>query len=422
MNYVQSDGRITEPMVRIGGELKPVSWREAYVYTAKKMESIKIRGEKTAISVGQTYCVEDAGAIKNLAEIFGAEVFSYANRENGLVKVLGYDASSITLAEEHVSNGIVEFGSSMLENPVILVKLRTAAKKGTPVYVITDKSDDYNVECTVIEEPNTTGFIKQITKALIDLGSAPNNALGFDELKASLDGITVSADAETIANAYKSARKAMILYSIGDLSTAAATEIANMAVVSGHIGSPRDGIYMLRQMSGSQALACYGITKTAEAAKGAKGLMVFGEDANISTDELEFLMVQDTHFTDIMNKADVVFPLVAYPEINGTFVNADGKFQMSNKAVCSPIEFRTAEIAQGIAEILEDCACEGCICDFDCSDDCESDCDGTAYDIGFPDKKARLQVIDETSIFEDLAQTSYLMNTIVAELPKPVTV
>ena len=421
MNYVQADGRITEPMIRIGGVLKPAAWNEAFVYAAKKMASIKTRGGKTAVSIGQTYSVEDVGAIKSLAEIFDAQVLSFANRENGLTKVLGFDASPNTLEEAQVSNAIFVFGSSLLDNPVILVKLRTAVKSGTPVYVITDKKANYNIDCTVIEAPNSTSFIKQITKALIDSGSAPANAVGFDELKASLDGVTVSSDAEVLANAYKAARKAMVMYAIGDLSTSAATEIANMAVVSGHIGSPRNGIYMLRQMSGSQALACYGITQTAEASQGANGLMVFGEDAEISSEGLEFLMVQDTHFSDIMNKADIIFPRIAYPEIDGTFINADGTVQQGFKAVCSPVEYRTAEIAQGIAEILEKSVSEGCVCDFDCCDD-SKESEGTAYDIGFADKKARLQVIPETAIFEALPQTSYLMNTIEAILPKPLSV
>ncbi|MCL2046504.1 MAG: FAD-dependent oxidoreductase [Oscillospiraceae bacterium] len=431
LNYVQQEGRITEPMIRIGGELKAVSWNEAFVYTAKKMESYKIRGEKTAVSIGQTYCVEDAGAILNLAEIFGADVFSFANRDNGLASVLGYDASPNTLEEILGANALFVFGTSLLSNPVILTRLRTAAKNGVPVYVISDGPVQFNINCTVVKPSNSTGFIKEVTKALIDLGAAPNNANGFDELKAALEGVSVSDDAQLIATAYKNAAKAMVLYAIGDLTPAAATEIANMAVVCGHIGKQRAGIYMLRQMSGSQALANFGVTATAEVAKGAKALMVFGEDTNDISDDVDFLVVQDTHFTETANKADVVFPLAAYPEIDGTFVNTDGIAQIGAKVVDAPTEYRTADIVQGLADILEEYAPAGCLCDMDlcCNDsDCDCDCDcsevsaGAITEFGYDDEKAKLQVIADGELFDQLKLTSYLLSTIEAQLPKPVSV
>ena len=420
MNYVQRDGRITVPMIRKNGELTPVSWRDAFVYTAKKMESIKMRGGKTAVSIGQTYCVEDAGAIKNLAELFDSEVFSFANRENGLVKVLGRDGSPNSLGELSGSGAIFIFGTSMLKNPVTLVKLRRAAKNGTPVTVVSNVRGEYNLPCSVINPPNSTDFIKQVIKALIEAGCATKNADGFDELKASLEGVAVSGDAEMLAKSYKSAKKAMILYSISDLSAAAATMLANMAVVAGHIGSPRDGIFMQRQMSGSQALADFGITAAAETAKGAGGLIIFGEDVEIRTDELEFLAVQDTHMTAVMEKANVVFPLAAYPEIDGTFVNAERMLQECVKVVDPPAEYRTADIARKIAEALESSVRAGSACemypDIKPGDYIPSQVlyvDG----FGFPDKRAKLQVVAEAGMFEDLAQTCSLMKAIEADLP-----
>ena len=422
MNYVQRDGRITTPMIRKNGELTPVSWRDAFVYAAKKMESLKMRGEKTAVSIGHTYCLEDAGAIRNLAKIFDSEVFSFLNRENGLVKVFGCDGSPNSLEEVLGANGIFVFGGSMLSNPVILSKLRHAAKNGVPVTVVSTEKGEYNLPCNIIETPDSTAFIKQVTKALIESGCVPKNTDGFDELKASLSGVTVSSDAEKLAKDYKAAKKAMVLYAIGELSSAAATEIANMAVIAGHVGSPKNGIYMLRQMSGSQVLADYGITETADVANGARGLMVFGEDCEIQSDGLEFLAVQDTLFTKAMEKADVVFPLAAYPEIDGTFVNTERRVQQCNKAVNPPIEYRTADIAQKIAEILEDSAPAGnanelypMIESGECGPAPVLYVDG----FGFPDKRAKLQVVPETGMFEHLEPTCSLLNAVEADLPTP---
>jgi len=423
INYIQKGERITTPMIRKGGALTPVSWRDAFVYTSKKMESLRARGEKTAVSIGHTYCLEDAGAIKNLAKLLGADVFSYMNRENGLVSVLGYDGSPNTLEELAGSDAIFVFGSSLPWDPVILSKLRAAVKSGIPVTVISNEEGGYNLNCSVIKTQNSTAFIKQMIKALIDSGCAPKNADGFEELKASLSGIIAGDEAKAAAESYKAAKKAMIMYALGELSDAAATEIANMAVVAGHIGKPRDGIFMRRQLAGSQILADYGITGQPDKAVGVKGLMVFGEDADIQTDGLEFLMVQDTHMTGAANKADVVFPLAAYPEIDGTFVNTERRVQRCFKAAEPPMGYRTSDITQKIAEVLEGLAPVGTAHELypkaelgQCTPTAVLYVDG----FGFPDKKAKLQVKQEASLIDELRQTSYISNAIIADLPLPV--
>ena len=421
INYLHSQGRITGPMVKKDGQLTPVSWRDAFVYTAKKMESLKLRGEKTAVSIGHSYCLEDAGAIVNLAKLFGCDVFSFANRENGLEKVIGYDGSPNTLEEVLGCDALFVFGSEMARNPVILSKLRHAVRKGTAVTVVASDCDEINLNCRTVNAPNSTVFIKQVIKALIDLGCVPKDADGFDELNASLSKIQPDAEAKAFAESYKNAKKAMVLYALDQLTCEAAAEIANMAVVAGHIGSPRSGIYMLRQASGSQVLADYGIRGTVDTANGAKGLMVFGEDAEIPADidQLLFLTVQDTHLTETAKKADVVFPLAAFPEIDGSFVNTERRLQKCSKAADPPFGYRTSEIAQNIAEVIEGSAPAGCACTLypnskpgECVPSpilCE---DG----FGFPDRKAKLQVTKEAAMFEKQASTGCMMNAVDADI------
>jgi len=264
--------------------------------------------------------------------------------------------------------------------------------------------------------------MKQVLKALIDSGCRPNNADGFEELQASLSSITVSDEAKALADSYRSAKKAMILYGLFELSTECAVEIANMAVVAGHIGSPRNGIYMQRQMAGSQILADYGVTATAETTTGYSGLAIFGEDIDVDFDEkgLEFLMVQDTHLTATAQKADVVFPLASYPEIDGTFVSSGRRLLRCNKAVEPPFEYRTADIAQKIAEILASSAPAGSLRSLYPNSDI-----GLCYPtpvlytdgFKFPDKKAKLQVVPEAAMFDERVPTFSLFKAVRSALP-----
>jgi len=320
------------------------------------------------------------------------------------------------------SNALFVFGTSMLRNPVIVSRLRYAERNGTPVTIVISDNNEYNIPCKTIRIKNSTAFLKQVTKALIDAGQTPKNADGFDELKASLSSVNVSGDAKDFAKGYMSAKKAMILYSLGELTTTAAAGIANIAVLSGHIGSPRDGIYMLSQMSGSQIIAEYKITKTSEAANGASGLMIFGEDPETLPEGLKFLMVQDTHLTETASMADVVFPMAVYPEIDGTFVNTERQVRLCRKSIDPPMQYRTFEIAQKIAEVLEGSAPAGFTRELYPRVDQELSNEPPILYVdgfGFPDKKARLQVIESTSMFDSLAPTSSLLKAVVADLPQP---
>lgn len=425
INYIQKEGRLTTPLLRKKGELTPVTWQEAFIFSAKKMESLKLFGEKTAVAIGHTYCIEDAGAIINLAKFIGSVLFSFNNRVDGLTQVLGSDSSPNRLDEVLGTNGIFVFGSSMLRNPVILSKLLHAVKKGAQVTVVTNDDEEFNLQCKVIKTSNSTSFLKQIVKHLIDTGCEPQNADRFEMLKDSLAAFTVGADAKEFAKDYMSVKKAMILFSLSDLTTSAATEIANLAVVSGHVGSPRDGIYMLRQMSGSQILAEYNITRTSIAAEGARGLMIFGEDPESLPDGLKFLMVQDTHLTKTAMKADVVFPLATYAEVDGTYVNTERRVKFCRKAIDPPMEFRTCDIAQKIAEVLEGSAHAGFIRELyprAKADKSEEPPILYVDGFGFPDKKAKLQAIDETTMFDALATTSSLLKAIEADLPRPTAI
>ena len=53
-------------------------------------------------------------------------------------------------------------------------------------------------------------------------------------------------------DAYANAKKAMIVFQQNVLSTEAAIMIGNIALLSGHIGSPRDGILQIKEKNNSQ--------------------------------------------------------------------------------------------------------------------------------------------------------------------------
>jgi predicted molibdopterin-dependent oxidoreductase YjgC len=180
---------------------------------------------------------------------------------------------------------------------------------------------------------------------------------------------------------------------------------------------------MLRQSSGSQALADYSVTATENVARGSAGLIIFGEDPKIWSGEQEcnFLVVQDLFITETAKKADVIFPMAVYPEISGTFMDGNRRTQKCNKAVEAPIMYGTPEIAQKIAEKIKG------LIPAEISDDLYIDMKSDKSYMasimvtdGFrttkKEVKVQLQVTKETVMFEEAVQTCSLIKAIDADL------
>ena len=224
----------------------------------------------------------------------GAKTLCMNNRESGLEKVTGLKASPNTIDELLSTNVILKIGFDENNSRVIAVKMKQAEEAGAKVINLCSGENDL-------------GFLKEIAKAIIDSGKAKKVA-GYDEFAASLADVKVSERAKEIADTYLSAKKAMIVYQQNFLTVDGAALVADIAMLSGHIGTPRDGILAIRPKNNSQGLIDMGIIAGREALEGVKALVVFGENADIDTDALEFLAVCDTHMTALAAKADVVIP------------------------------------------------------------------------------------------------------------------
>lgn len=154
---------------------------------------------------------------------------------------------------------------------------------------------------------------------------------------------------------YANAKKAMIVFEQNVVSVEAAEILADIAVVSGHIGSPRDGILEVKSKNNSQGLVDMGIRAGAEAMEGVKGLMIFGEDpkgADLSG--LEFLMVSDVYMTETAEKADVIIPGTGSANTNGTYTNTERRLMPVEKAITEDVELTNWEIAAELANVFEE--------------------------------------------------------------------
>ena len=407
------EDKLEDPYVKEDGEFREADYHEALVLIAKRMQSIgaKYGKDAIAVSISDRYTNEEAYAIKKMANVIGAKVLCMNARENGLAEVLGFDASPNTIDELLSTNVILKVGFNDEDSRVISLKLKQAAEAGARII-------------DVCNGENSLGFLKEIAKAIVDSGKA-KQAEAYDAFAASLANVKVSDAAKEIADAYLGAKKAMIVYQQNNLTVDAAKLIGDIALLSGHIGGPRNGILMIKPKNNSQGLVDLGIHAGKEALAGVKALFVFGENADIDTDALEFLAVCDTHMTELAAKANVVLPGTGFASTDGTYTNTERRLQPVTAAIDEDIFLSNWEIAAEIAEIFEEVF--GWETEQDISDEMCDTVPAYKYaEIGevldgvlVPTDEAKLVVVGDGAAFDALPCTDSLMQCITDRLPKP---
>jgi len=294
--------------------------------------------------------------MKNLAQVMGAKVFSFNNRHNALTDVLGMDASPNTIDELLSTEVILVPGFIKQNNPVIWNKMKQAAKNGAKVVAINTEGADtaFDFAAKVVKTENSTAFLKGLAKALVDMGKT-SAVEGFDAFAASVADAEVCEEIKEVAELYAGAKKAMIVFQQNVLSVEAATLLADIALLSGHVGGPRNGILEVKAKNNSQGLVDLGIRAGAEALEGVKGLLIFGEDpVGYDLSGLEFLAVCDIYMTETAAKADVFLPGTGAMSANGTYTNTERRLMPVEAVVGEDVDFNNWEVAAEIANIFEE--------------------------------------------------------------------
>lgn len=355
------ENKLMLPLVKGKDGFRETDYHESLTLIAKRMQSVAAKYGRDAIgvSISDRFTNEEAYAMKRMAEAMGAKVFSANSIKSGMEPVLGFDASPNTISELDSTDFILVAGYSPKDNPIIQVRLKVAVNNGAKVVVVNPKESPISVPGLVKEVyTDDLTLLKEVAKAIVDI-KGKQDIPGFDKFARSLRKIEPSEEAIEIAKMYVEAKKAMIVFSQHKITVEAATLLANMAVASGHIGGPRDGILQLKGKNNGQGLIDMGITEGIETMEDLKAMLVFGEEFDIDPDQFDFLAVCDTHMTQLAAKADVVLPCNGFAAVRGTFTNTERRLQRVRRAIDEGLEMSNWEVAKSIAHIFEvDCEWE----------------------------------------------------------------
>jgi NADH-quinone oxidoreductase subunit G len=310
--------RLDRPWVRKGGKLQPATWDEAFAAIAERLEGAT--GGQVGAVAGDLQDLESMFALKKLLQAYGSSL--HECRQDGAK----FDVSSPaayrfnpTIAGIETAPAILLVGTNpRWEAPLVNTRIRKAVKAGAKVFRIGPAVD-------------LTYPVNELGNDLAILGKLP------DAVREAFDGkadavVVVGMGALVAEGGYEAARAAAAALGAGlGLLHTAASRVGAL-----DLGFVTDG--------GIDAL------KTA----GLEALFLLGADeVDTSAFEGALTIYIGTHGDRGVRQADVILPGAAYTEKHGTYVNLEGRVQLSEFAVHPPGEAREDwTILRALSDVL----------------------------------------------------------------------
>ncbi|MCH4891096.1 2Fe-2S iron-sulfur cluster binding domain-containing protein [Acidaminobacter sp. JC074] len=360
----QNKKRIHKPMVRKNGVLEEVTWDEAILYIARKAQSINLRyGDNSmAIIVSGKYFNETLHLAKKLSNDTFKTDHVYANKgyKKGLKEVLGYDASTNIVTELEYTDMIVAIGTDFMnKQPVLGVRIKKAVQKDVRLVVINNQATSGDQLAEERYYNHNLDLLKGVAKCLLEKTkfNSGNNLLDFID---SIEHVEVTSESEHIASQLLEKKNVMFVFDRTNLSDEAVQLIAEIAVISGHIGRPRNGVIQLRDQGNIQGMVDMGINmNTYELERKIqsnkiKGLLIMDDNISVKLgDSLEFIMIQAEYESPLTKYADVVMPSPTHAESDGVITSQDRRVQRVQSAVVSKTLMSNTDQLQEIMRVFD---------------------------------------------------------------------
>jgi NADH-quinone oxidoreductase subunit G len=372
---VNSPDRITKPLVRDGGELRPVSWDRAL---REAVSALDKGGEKTAALVGGETTNEEGYLLELLmrntlgSPHIDSRIGGAIDRDQA--RILARPDLSVPIWDVDHAGAVLVIGTELVEeSPIFDLRVRKAARRsGTKVVVAGSRPGtlDANAAASVRYAP---GAAEATLAALATAVADPNADLTDLASRAGAD----AADLHAAADALTGAEGPIVVIwgeriSHGDRghhAVAALLALARRLNLAGTDGSGLLEVPVGPNGRGLREVGCLpntgpGLAEPAIEAPGRSApeiaaamgdelttLVLYGADPlreYPGSDGWERALDGATSviaFADFMNPtleqhANVVFPAEAYAEKEGTVTHPDGRVQRLRQSVARPGEVR----------------------------------------------------------------------------------
>jgi NADH-quinone oxidoreductase subunit G len=342
---LNGEDRLTQPMLKQGGQWQAVDWQTALEYVANGLKGVKDKHGAAAVGLlaSPHSTVEELSLAGALVRGLGSENIDsrlrHADFGNaapaGQARWLGRPIAELSQLQR-----VLVVGSNLRkDHPLFAQRIRQAARKGCQVNVLAAQTPDWAMSLKNVLLSDSSVWVSALAgvaaAVAAEAGVQPPVAGSItDEARAVAKSLLGGEQkAVLLGNAAAHHEKASSLLALANwiaqqtgASVGYLTEAANTVGAQLVRAVPGQGGLNAAQMLGGQLKAAILLnTEPAfDSAKGAEGLK--------SAD----MVVTLSPFKANMDISDVLLPIAPFTETSGSFVNAEGRLQ-SFHAVVRPL-------------------------------------------------------------------------------------
>ena len=289
--HINSDDRLTKPLLRDGEGFREITWDEALDVIETKFKQVKQdHGPDALAFIASSKCSnEESFLMQKLARaVIGTNNIDNCARycQNpatmGLQRTVGYGGDSGSIADIETAGLILIVGANPAENhPVLATRIKRSHKHRGQRLIVADLRENEMAErADIFFRPNPSTdavWMCAVAKYIIDSGLAKMDFVNkwvnhFDEYKKSLEPYTMeyaeritgvpATTLATVAHEVAAANGVCILFAMGVTQhcggSDTATALSNLLLVTGNYMRPGAGAYPLRGHNNVQGASDYG--------------------------------------------------------------------------------------------------------------------------------------------------------------------
>ncbi|MDD5390509.1 MAG: NADH-quinone oxidoreductase subunit NuoG [Gallionellaceae bacterium] len=362
---LNTEQRLTTPMLKQNGHWREASWREALEHVADRLGHI--RESKGAAAIGALasphQTVEELYLFTKLMRGLGTENIDHRLAQADTPVAGGARWLGLPVAELDTLDRVLLVGATIRqEQPLVAQRLRQAVKRGAQLNVVHAVGDDLlcKVNARLIAKPGAwLNALAQIGKAMQEAGADLGAVAGAVSLAVAGDAARAIA-ASLLSGNSGGEKKAVLLGALAQnhpasdglhalaqaIATAAGATLGFLSPAANSVGAQLVGV-----LPGPAGLGAAGMLAEPGAATLSAYVLLGAEpeldayDAAAATVALhgaEFVVALSAFKTAALEYADVLLPIAPFTETAGSFVNMEGRPQSFHGVVKPQGEARPA--------------------------------------------------------------------------------
>ncbi len=314
---IEAETRVTSPIKKVGNELKETTWEDAINIVAGKL---KKAGSSAGFISTAGIMNEDALVLKQLAA-------AVKSKNLDTTASLYSDADSLKNESAYIDSADLIILAGLNPNqwtrvlPALDAAVRRRVNSGAKLIVINSGDTNISAVAALSIKGDEAKILSEIAQGVISKGAKVPK-----EMVHALASVDPTDDAIKGAELFMEANNPLIFSSPSLYDASANLSLIKGAAVAVPIESNAKGVILM-------GIEGEGKSYKEMVTDGMSAIYAIGELPLNKRPKTDFLVVQNSHLTELAKQADVVLPSAAFLEASGTMVDYMGRLKYLCKAI-----------------------------------------------------------------------------------------